>query len=1042
VSSTPELPSGTVTFLFTDIEGSTRLLRELGERYADVLAEHQRVLREVFAEHGGREIDTQGDSFFVAFRRAKDAIAAAVDAQRALVDHDWPEGAQVRVRMGIHTGEPVVGEQRYVGLGVHRAARVSAVGHGGQVLVSGATRELVEDDLPPGLTLRDLGVHRLKDIERPERIFQVVAEGLASKFAPLKTAGGPGRRRFGRRVAFVLVGAVTAAGATLGAVLATVGGSGTARASSVAPNSVGVINSKNGEINGEIAVGAAPGAVAVSRDAVWVTNTDGNSVSRIDPKTNDVRQTVDVGGGPSGVAIGGGAVWVANGLDGTVSRIDPTANKVVQTTRVGNGPSGVAYGEKSVWVTNSADGTVSRIDPATGHVTRTLPAAMGAAAVAVAFGRIWVVSGPSGMVAVLDPRSGAIRASIGVGADPSAIAVDSHAVWVANRANGTVSEIDPQANAVTNTYQVGNGPDAVAAAAQAVWVSNGADGTLSRIDPQRGAVVNTVKLANPPQGLALSPDGLYVAVRSTGREHRGGTVTVVQIEPADSIDPAVSYSVTGWEALIMTNDGLLTFRRVGGVQGIELVPDVAVSLPTPTDGGTTYTFRLRSGIRYSTGRLVQPDDFRREIERVFEVGSPGAPFYGGIVGAKTCLSGKGRCDLSAGIVTDRVARTVSFHLTAPDAEFLDKLALPFAVAVPAGTPARDVGTHPVPATGPYRIASYRPGRDLRVVRNRTFREWSSEAQPQGYPDVVVFRSGFDQAKQVRMVEKGAVDYAFQLDFAPAQLIERLATRYPTQLHVNTREETHYMFLNTRVPPFDNLLARRAANMAVDRAALIRQMSSTTNAPTCQVLPPNLPGYRPYPCLESQSSVSVLQAARRLVHQSGTTGAPVVVWTFGPFIEQARYFVSVLEVLGYRARLKIVPPNPKKPGIYFDAVSDSRTRAQAGSYGWLMDFPSAATFLRVQFSCGAFTPAAPHATTNVAEFCDRHIDALIDHAAAVQAEDPPAASVLWPQVEKAILNKAPIVPTINPSTVTFVSKRLGNYQFNPQWGPLLDQAWVK
>src|SRR5437870_4353280 len=134
-----ERPTGTVTFLFSDIEGSTRLLQRLGALYGEALAQHQRLLREAFAEHGGHEIDTQGDSFFAAFRRAKDAVAAAVDAQRALAAYEWPHRAEVRVRMGIHTGETGVGEDRYVGLGVHRAARIGAAAVGGQVLVSETT---------------------------------------------------------------------------------------------------------------------------------------------------------------------------------------------------------------------------------------------------------------------------------------------------------------------------------------------------------------------------------------------------------------------------------------------------------------------------------------------------------------------------------------------------------------------------------------------------------------------------------------------------------------------------------------------------------------------------------------------------------------------------------------------------------------------------------------------------------------------------------------------------------------------------------------
>ena len=166
------LPQGTVTFLFTDVEGSTRLLQQLGDAYAEVLAEHRRVLREVFARHGGVEVDTQGDAFFVAFARASDALSAAVDARDAL------SAGPVRVRMGLHTGEPAVTDEGYVGIDVHRAARIAAAGHGGQILVSRSTRDLASVD-----ELRDLGRHRLKDLTAPERIYQL-EDG---DFPPLKT---------------------------------------------------------------------------------------------------------------------------------------------------------------------------------------------------------------------------------------------------------------------------------------------------------------------------------------------------------------------------------------------------------------------------------------------------------------------------------------------------------------------------------------------------------------------------------------------------------------------------------------------------------------------------------------------------------------------------------------------------------------------------------------------------------------------------------------------------------------------------------------
>jgi predicted ATPase/class 3 adenylate cyclase len=176
-----ELPTGTVTFLFTDIEGSTRLLEELGDGYAEALAGHRQVLRKAFADHGGAEVDTQGDAFFVAFTRARDAVAAAAGGQRALAS------GPIRVRIGIHTGEPLRTDEGYVGMDIHRGARIAAAGHGGQVLVSQAARELIEDDLAEEFALRDLGEHRLKDLSRPQRIFQLVGEGLEAEFPALAT---------------------------------------------------------------------------------------------------------------------------------------------------------------------------------------------------------------------------------------------------------------------------------------------------------------------------------------------------------------------------------------------------------------------------------------------------------------------------------------------------------------------------------------------------------------------------------------------------------------------------------------------------------------------------------------------------------------------------------------------------------------------------------------------------------------------------------------------------------------------------------------
>src|SRR5262249_18219542 len=179
----PELPTGTVTFLFSDVEGSTELLRRLRDGYAEVMADHELLLRRAFQDAGGHEINTQGDSFFVPFRRPRDAVAAAVDAQRTVARHPWPEDAEMRVRIGIHTGEATVTGDRYVGLAVHRAARICAAGHGGQVLLSQTTQALLEEEEELGeLDFADLGPRSLKDFDRPIRIDQLLAPGLSSEF--------------------------------------------------------------------------------------------------------------------------------------------------------------------------------------------------------------------------------------------------------------------------------------------------------------------------------------------------------------------------------------------------------------------------------------------------------------------------------------------------------------------------------------------------------------------------------------------------------------------------------------------------------------------------------------------------------------------------------------------------------------------------------------------------------------------------------------------------------------------------------------------
>jgi peptide/nickel transport system substrate-binding protein len=721
-----------------------------------------------------------------------------------------------------------------------------------------------------------------------------------------------------------------------------------------------------------------------------------------------------------------------------VWRIDPGTHRVVRMIPVGSGPAGLAFGDGSVWVANTFDGTVTRINARTGTVIRTIPVGGQAGQLAWGAGAVWVTDAADGTVSRIDPATGAVTDTIHVGNGPAGVAFGDGSVWAVNSLDGTVTRINPATRAVTHTIQVGSGAAGIAAGAGAVWVTNEFAGTVSRIDPATNGVVKRVAAGNRPVGIAAAGGLVWFSVRPPGTGHRGGTL-VLLTRHAGSVDPATAVDPASVTSLFMTNDGLTAFQRVGGLLGTQLVPDLAISLPAPTQGGTVYTFQLRRGIRYSTGKLVRPEDFRYAIERVFRAGF-GNSFYEGIVGAAAC--GLQKCDLSRGIVTDDHANTVTFHLVAPDPQFLDKLALTWADAVPVGTPSGGTGAT-VPATGPYMIQSYAPGHELRLVRNPHFRVWSQAAQPTGYPDQIVWKIGGTAAAAVTAIEQAKADWS--IDFPPPARFRELQISYASQLHIYPGLTTDFLFLNTRVPPFDNPSARRALNFAIDRARIVNQVGGPAYAqPTCQLLPPGIPGFQrycPYTANPGQSgrwTAPNLAKARRLVAASGTNGMPVTVWAprggsaeFLPFSSE-QYVVSVLHRLGYAAHLKTFSSMNGFP------VADSRNRAQIGAGFWVADYPAASDFITPLLSCAAFTPRNPN-NANWAEFCDTRTDTQIRQAMAATG---PGADQLWARIDHELVDQAPLVPLVDRTWIDFVSRRVGNYQFSWQAGPLLDQFWVR
>src|SRR3954452_2835605 len=356
---------GTVTFVFTDIEGSTRLVQHFKDRWPEGCSQHRRIVRAAFEAHGGDEVDTQGDSFFYVFGRARDAALAAADATRGLAAHEWPEHGEVRIRVGMHTGEPVVSEEGYHGVGVHRAARIMSSGHGGQVLLSEATAAVLRDEEVEGVGVRDLGVHRLKDLDRPEHGYQLVADGLEPAFPKIRTAGEE-KPYYKRPLIIGAVAGVLAAAVAI-PVFALAGGSGGGSAlGGVDDNSVGIVDERAGTLDAQATDVAEPHGAAAGAGAIWITS-GGGSLAKIDPQTHRLKQTIPVGNGPEGVAVNGQDVWVADSLDNTVSRVSAeTDRQEVEPYPVGNSPTGVAVGDGHVWITNAGDGTITQLNAASG----------------------------------------------------------------------------------------------------------------------------------------------------------------------------------------------------------------------------------------------------------------------------------------------------------------------------------------------------------------------------------------------------------------------------------------------------------------------------------------------------------------------------------------------------------------------------------------------------------------------------------------------------------------------------------------------------
>ena len=873
-------------------------------------------------------------------------------------------------------------------------------------------------------------------------------------------------RRYPWRRRRVVIGALAGVIAAVAIPLFALGGESTRVDISDARNSVGVLDGGSGKVKDVVGLTAAPTAVAAGLGYVWAASANSNAVFVIDPKTNTVHQKIQVEGAPSGIAIGGRYVWVTNSLTGTVSQIDPDALIQIQSIQVGNGPTGIAARGGYVWVANTLDHTVSKIRANTGRRLETYLAGTDPGAVAVGEGAVWVASKSGDTVVKLNPRNGQQLARIQVGRGPAAITVGLGSVWVANSDAGTVMEIDPTSDDVVDTEEVGANPSGIGIVGEEVWTTNELAGTVSRIDPGTERPT-TIRLGGRPSSVAAAKSKVYVALRPVGAAHRGGTLRVAlsNIDPlGTTFDPATGFFIGSF--LSLTGDGLLAYRQVEGEAGNDLVPDLAVDREQVSSDGKTYRFRLRPNIHYSNGKLVEASDVRYTFERILRLAPFGPPWtidtFRGIRGAESC--NPHHCDLSAGIVTDNTARTIMFRLYAPDPNFAYKLALTSATIVPSGTPMHSARRRPVPATGPYRLASFTPNHSVRLVRNPRFREWSHAAQPAGFPDEIVAVVPAPrrrdapplrwQTERIALVERGEADLTSGHGAVPFSSV--ISAPFRPRVHRYPKPVVFYLAFNTSRAPFNDPRARQAVNYALDRNR-VAQLAGGQDAsrPTCQVLPPNFPAHRRYcPYTRGRRAdgnwrATDLARATRLVAASRTADAPVTLWVPRAIagIGLGRYLVKLLESLGYRVHLRSSfkqrmicsgsPPRCQRMSpadAYFSAVRKRGASPQIIWSGWAADYPTASNFIEPLFSCGV--------PENYAHVCDRALDRRIRRALRLQQTDVPGANQLWIRLDREITDKALWVPLYNVYGADLVSKRVGNYRYNPMEGALLSQLWVR
>ncbi len=505
---------------------------------------------------------------------------------------------------------------------------------------------------------------------------------------------------------------------------------------------------------------------------------------------------------------------------------------------------------------------------------------------------------------------------------------------------------------------------------------------------------------------------------------RGGQIIILSQNGPDYLDPGLAYLTASWEILTAVNNGLLTYVRAGGAEGLELVPDLAARLPDISPDGRRHTFVVRSGVRFGPPlqREVTAADLKYSLERLFRLNSPGVGFYMNIAGAPRMS--RGEADHIDGI---RVSGdTLVFILQEPDATFLNKLAMPFAYAVPrevAEQHPQDYSGHNV-ATGPYLVARYVPRRRIILARNPHYRG------QEGYADTLEIQLGGNTLNAIAKIKRGQADLS--LDTLPPSELPRLKrdAGYRERLRITPIGTLYYIFMNVRMKPFDDLRVRQAVCYAIDKRALLKVWAGQGIIAN-EILPPEFPAFQPLDLYPGPD----LSRARELLAQAGYPhGFKVDFYSqnIDPWPRVCEVVQAQLRQVGIRTRIRLFDTS-----VYYQLIGRPAEEVPMGLSGWYQDYPDPSNFIDVLFNGERITEVH---NNNVSHYDHPMVNELIGET--LRSMDPEVRLRNWRQLDRMITADAPVVPYLHLTNHAFISPRLGGYLYHPSVGTMLTGLYVK